>query len=101
MTLIINQTIIVILAFIKLNYYLRIFENFSFLVSMMQGVFTDLKYFAMFYGMVVLLFASLFSILTVPRGEAYEGISVFGHIIMAFRTSVGDFELDEYKGTPF
>ena len=41
--------IILLLIFVKLNFFLRIFDGFSFMVSMMQGVFQDLKYFMAFF----------------------------------------------------
>ena len=55
--------VLVILVFMKVCYYLRIYDGFSFLVSMMQGVFLDIKYFITFYALVIVLFSSLFGIL--------------------------------------
>ena len=57
------QTIIILLAFMKLNFFLRIFEGFSFLVSMLKGVFLDLKYFLGFFAFVVLTFSLILSVL--------------------------------------
>lgn len=87
---------ITIIVFIKICFFLRIYEGFSFLVSMMIDVFLDLKYFLAFYMMVLTLFAMLFAILSVALGEAYGGVGDVGYFLMAFRTSTGDFEVDEF-----
>ena len=43
------QVFIVTLAFTKINFFLRIFDGFSFLVTMMSGVFSDIQYFLAFW----------------------------------------------------
>jgi len=88
--------IIITQAFIKICYYLRIYDGFSFLVSMMKGVFSDLKYFLAFYVLVLTLFALLFSIISLQLSDTYGGIGQVGYLIMAFRTSTGDFEVDDF-----
>lgn len=84
------------MIFVKVCFFLRIYDGFSFLVSMMQGVFLDLKYFIAFYMFVLILFTMLFSILNVKLGAAYEPIGNLGYFMMSFRTSTGDFEVDDY-----
>ena len=54
---------ILLLIFVKVNYFLRIFEGFSFMVTMMQGVFSDLKYFMAFFIITVIEFGLLFTVL--------------------------------------
>ena len=54
---------ILLLIFVKVNFYLRIFEGFSFMVTMMQGVFKDLKYFMGFFAITVIEFGMLFTVL--------------------------------------
>lgn len=43
------QVFIINLAFLKINFFLRIFDGFSFIVTMMSGVFNDIKYFLAFW----------------------------------------------------
>ncbi|CDW85176.1 wd-40 repeat protein [Stylonychia lemnae] len=43
--LILIKILVIILSFMKLFFFLRIYDGFSFLVQMMAGVFKDLKYF--------------------------------------------------------
>lgn len=63
---------------------------------MMLGVFSDLKYFIAFFFFVIAEFALLFTIL-VTNPDTYNGIGMFGYYFMAVRTSLGDFDLDNYN----
>lgn len=57
------QCLIVILSFLKVNFFLRIYDGFSFLVSMMAGVVKDIKYFLAFFSIILLEFGILFIII--------------------------------------
>lgn len=59
-TLLILNCLLLILTFMKVNFFLRIYDGFSFLVSMLQGVFQDLKYFMGFFLFVLIEFGLLF-----------------------------------------
>ena len=85
------------MAFIKCCFFMRIYDGFSFLVQMMLGVFSDLKFFLAFYLLVLLLFAELFWILSFKLGEEYAGVGNFGYLLMSFRTSAGDFGIGEME----
>lgn len=52
--LILVQVIAIVLSFMKLFFFLRTYDDFSFLVSMLGGVFSDIKYFVAFYLIIVL-----------------------------------------------
>ena len=82
----------------KLNFFLRIFEGFSFLVSMLRGVFLDLKFFLSFFAFVVITFSLILSVLIPDASNSYPGTMMFSYIVIAFRTSLGDFEIDDYRG---
>jgi hypothetical protein len=64
---------------------------------MIKGVFKDLKYFLLFYMMVILLFSILFLNLSLDLGDTYEGIGHAGYIITSIRASLGDFETEYYN----
>jgi len=85
------------LSFMKMNYFLRIFEGFSFLVSMLQGVFFDLKIFLAFFAIVVLTFSLILSVLLPESALKYPGTWIFSFVVMSFRTSLGDFDMDDYR----
>lgn len=54
---------VLLLAFIKFNFFLRIFSNFRFLVNLLKGVFLDLRYFLAFFSFVIMEFGLLFYII--------------------------------------
>lgn len=54
---------VVSLAFIKMCFFLRIYEGFGFLVSLMSGVFSDIKYFFALWLLFLSWFAIIFAIL--------------------------------------
>eukprot|EP00347_Sterkiella_histriomuscorum_P004138 403361610 len=93
-------SILIVQCYIKLVGYLRLYKGFSFLVSMLEAVFLDLKYFITFYLMILSLYAIIFTLLlyngdAIP--EEYSGINLMGYFIMSFRTSMGDFQVDNYN----
>eukprot|EP00347_Sterkiella_histriomuscorum_P008062 403346519 len=98
--IIILQGLMLLLIFVKLCQNLRIFEGFSFQVTMLQAVFYDIKYFILLYIFVILIYGLIFTLLNIQTSEEntdYQGISLFGYFIMAFRASTGDFQLDMYS----
>ena len=82
---------LIILAFVKICFFLRIYDGMSFLVSMVQGVFLDLKYFLLFYFLVLILFNLLFQVLNTKLGDEYGKVGKFEYFLMSFRLSTGDF----------
>ena len=53
--------------------FMRLYQGFSFLVSMLEAVFFDLKYFIAFYSFVVFIYAVIFTvILTSTTGGAMQ-----------------------------
>eukprot|EP00347_Sterkiella_histriomuscorum_P012349 403368936 len=93
----ISYIFVVILSFQKINFFLRIYDGFSFLVSMMAGVIQDIGYFLAFFVIMLIQFGILFTILFQASDlEQYSGLGNFGYLMMSFRLSAGDFELDGY-----
>ncbi|CDW78074.1 wd-40 repeat protein [Stylonychia lemnae] len=96
--LIVLQILIVVLSFIKVNFFLRIYDNFSFLVTMISSVFADIKYFFGFFIIFIVQFGLILSILFQDQWiEEYDNISSISYFLMAFRISSGDFNTDGYK----
>jgi len=90
--------ILVILTFLKINFFLRIYDGFSFLVSMLSGVFKDIKYFIIFFFVFILEFGIIFIILfSAKKIDEYDGIGIMGYFLMIFRIASGDFATDDYK----
>ncbi|CDW88037.1 wd-40 repeat protein [Stylonychia lemnae] len=96
--LILIKVLVIILSFMKLFYFLRIYDGFSFLVQMMAGVFKDLKYFIGFFLIIILQFGMIFLVLFKAQPiDEYNGVNKLAYFLIAFRISSGDFYLDDYQ----
>ncbi|CDW74716.1 wd-40 repeat protein [Stylonychia lemnae] len=96
--LILIKILVIILSFMKLFFFLRIYDGFSFLVQMMGGVFKDIKYFLSFFLIMILQFGMIFLVLFKADSiEEYNGVNYFAYFLMAFRISSGDFNVDNYQ----
>ncbi|CDW85302.1 wd-40 repeat protein [Stylonychia lemnae] len=95
---IILHIIAILLSSMKLFQFLRIFQGFSFLVSMLQGVFMDLRFFLGFFLIFIFQFGLVFTILFRAKFvDGYKGVGKLTYFLTIFRISTGDFELDDYK----
>ncbi|CDW87224.1 wd-40 repeat protein [Stylonychia lemnae] len=95
--LILIKILVIVLTFMKLFFFLRIFDGFSFLVQMMGGVFKDLKYFLIFFIIFILQFGMIFLVLfKAKQVDEYNGVNKLSYFLMAFRISSGDFQLEDY-----
>ncbi|CDW76701.1 UNKNOWN [Stylonychia lemnae] len=95
--LILIKILVIILSFMKLFFFLRIYDGFSFLVQMMAGVFKDLKYFLSFFLIMILQFGMIFLVLfKAEQIDEYNGVNKLAYFLMAFRISSGDFQLDDF-----
>ncbi|CDW79849.1 wd-40 repeat protein [Stylonychia lemnae] len=95
--LILIKILVIVLTFMKLFFFLRIYDGFSFLVSMMAGVFKDLKYFLIFFIIFILQFGMIFLVLfKAQQIDEYNGVNKLAYFLMAFRISSGDFQLDDF-----
>jgi len=100
------------LLLVKTFFFLRIFKDLSFLVTMVKQVFLDLRVFMLFFSILLLMFAIMFSILDIGNyeysddenirnvlnlasfsGQEYLQINKFvAHMITIYRISLGDFD---------
>jgi hypothetical protein len=63
---------------IKTFFFLRIFDDMSYIVTMMKKVFYDLRIFMFFYAILVLMFSAILSILKVGNYELSDDPSLIG-----------------------
>ena len=77
----------------KVFFFMRIVEKFSYIVTMILSVFIDLQTFIVFYFILILMFSLIFDIISRnPAGE-YEKIGAFmGNLMSTLRLSLGDFD---------
>lgn len=55
-----------------------------------------MKYFLLFFSLFILFF-STFLLILLDEITDFETLGPFGYILIAFRTSVGDFNIDSYS----
>lgn len=79
---------------IKLNFYLRIFDKFGHLVQMITTVFYDLKYFILYFVLIVSFYSIQISIY-MKDVDGHEGIGSFKYFVMVLRTCLGDNDISE------
>jgi hypothetical protein len=84
---------ILLLFSVKFNFYLRIFDEFGFLVQMIVTVFYDLRFFLAYFSIILVFFAIELSII-MRDVEDHDGIGPFKYFIMTLRTSLGDNDID-------
>jgi hypothetical protein len=81
------QFVIIMASFIKLCFFLRIFEKLSFLVQMLIAVHYDIGYFLLFYGFVIGCFTAVISVVVKEPGDNYQGVSSIAFYLLALKTS--------------
>ena len=86
------QLVITISSFIKLCFLIRIFTKLAFLVRMLVNVFYDLRYFLVFFLIVLGMFTVLIHIIVDETNESYDGIRSIAFFVLALRESIGDYD---------
>ena len=89
---------ILFMASIKFCFYIRVYDSFSCMVSLLKGAFWEVRYFLCFYLVFIIQFGLQFTIL--EDGvilDTYIGVNRFGYFIKSFRVSMGDFDTDSYQ----
>lgn len=86
------QLVIIISSFIKLCFLIRIFTKLSFLVRMLVNVFYDLRYFLIFFLIVLGMFTVLIQVILKDTSDDYDGVRNGSFFILALRQSVGDYD---------
>ncbi len=97
----VNKCLLCALLFIfmvKVNYYLRIFEEFGFLVQMFITVFRELGFFLLYFGVLLSMFAVMISLILPSDIEGYDGIGSFMWMVMALQTALLNSDISGYSG---
>ena len=84
---------LIIVCLLKLFFYMRIVESFSYIVTMILSVFADLRTFLAFYAILIVMFSLIFDVISRnPAGE-YSKVGPFvGNLFSTLRLSLGDFD---------
>ena len=89
------QLVIIGFTFVKFLFFLRIFNQLSFLIQMLILVFKDLRWFLFFFVLVILFFTLFLAVLLKDDLSSYDGIGPVGYFIIALRESIGDFDTND------
>jgi len=72
---------------------MRIIESFSYIVTMILCVFSDLQTFLAFYAVLIVMFSLIFDVISRnPAGEYKEVGPFVGNLLSTLRLSLGDFD---------
>lgn len=84
---------LILVCLMKLFFFMRIIERFSYIVTMIIEVFSDLRAFLTFYAILIVMCSLIFDVIAVnPAGE-YGKIGPFaGNLFATLRLSLGDFD---------
>ncbi len=89
------QLVIIGFTFVKFLFFLRIFNQLSFLIQMLILVFKDLRWFLFFFVLVILFFTLFLAVLLKDDLSSYDGIGPVGYFIISLRESIGDFDTND------
>ena len=94
---------IVLLASIKIMYFVRIYEDYGFLVQMVILTIKDLKQFLHALQFAIIFFAVLFMVLEVDIEDELKGVTGpgFNHFVkiylQTYRITMGEIGVPSYK----
>lgn len=78
---------------------MKIFKSFSFIVTMMFQVVSDIKVFILFFIIMIVMFSMIFNVIAPPTNPEYSKVGLFaGNLLTTFRTSLGDFDFGALEG---
>jgi hypothetical protein len=89
--------ILILVTFVKINQLLKIFDSFSILVQMVQRVFYDLRFFLVYYILMITTFAGILMVIFDEPNSDSEGLGSFSFIIMSLRILWGEGSFDIEK----
>ena len=84
----------VLVLWFRLFYLLRVFSETAYLISMIQAIIIEMKYFVLALVIAILAFANTFFILgrNSPDGNNFSGNTIWDAFIFSYRMGLGDFD---------
>lgn len=81
------------MSLLKTFFYLKIIKSYSYIVTMILGVVSDLLIYIVFYIIIVLMFSMMLDVIGRNRSDEYSKIGWFmGNFMSTMRLSFGDFD---------
>ena len=89
--------IAVLVLWFRLFYLLRVFSETAYLISMIQAIIIEMKYFVLALVIAVLAFSNTFFILGRNAEENFTGDNIWDAFIFTYRMGLGDFDTDGFN----
>lgn len=90
--------IAVLVLWFRLFYLLRVFSETAYLISMIQAIILEMKYFVLALLIAILAFANTFYILgRNSDGDNFTGDNVWDAFIFSYKMGLGDFNTDNFN----
>lgn len=84
------QCSIIFIFAIKINFYLRLFEGFGFLVQMIVTTFRDIGYFLLYFFILLAFMAIQIFLIMDKELEGYDGIGSVKWYVIALQLNIAD-----------
>ena len=79
--------------------YMRIFKEFSSIVTMINCVIIDLRIFMVFFSILIVFFSIILDVIGRNKSAEYEKVGYFtGGLLTTLRLSLGDFDFTLIEG---
>lgn len=86
---------VVVTSLMQTFFYMRIVGSFSYIVTMIISVISDLRVFMVFFFTLMVMLSAVLAVIFCPSADEYEKIGpFFGGIVTTIRLSLGDFDFD-------
>ena len=86
---------VVVTSLMQTFFFMRIVGSFSYIVTMIISVISDLKVFMIFFFTLMVMLSAVLAVIFCPTADEYEKIGpFFGGIVTTIRLSLGDFDFD-------
>jgi len=96
------KLVLVVMAFVKILFFVRIFKSYAFLVQMIWACLMDLVPFIVSFISFLLVFSVCYNVLDMeidPEVAEARGIQTFEKLVLqTFRTSIGELGMPVYDG---
>lgn len=98
----ISKIVLIIVLLTTLNKsfaYMRIFKEFSYIVTMINCVVLDLRIFMVFFSILIVFFSMVLDVINRNKSAEYEKVGFFfGSLLTTLRLSLGDFDFSHIDG---
>jgi len=93
--------IIIFTCLLKTFFFMKIFQSYSYIVTMITNVVIDLKVFLIFFFVLIVMFSMIFDVISRNEAAEYQKIGYwFGNFFTTLRLSLGDFDFGMIEDKP-